>query len=482
MLSGRFGFSGVPALWLNGYCLSLRPMIMQKNFLPYTALLAGLVLVVLLLLYCLPRIEWGGHQLRQVDLLGDVRPLPSVPADSLLPDLPPVRPAFVDSCPEGMTCIEDYGDSTGCGMTGFYRALDEVGWRPVRIAYFGDSFIEGDILTADLRALLQERFGGCGVGYVDITSRVTFFRPTVSHTFSGWESHAWTDSTGFDRQQQGLSGHYFRARRGAYVELCGRSDYASHLDTCSRASFFFAGGEREVQLSVRLNGEKTRRRVFPSSDRLQMAVVEGTMGRVRWTVEQADESAVFYGLCLDDVRGISLDNLSLRGSSGLSIRTIPESTLCAFGELRPYDLIVLQYGLNVATEYGRDYNRYVAGMHTVIERLKRAFPQASVLLVGVGDRDHRDENGRLCTMPGIKNLLRYQQRLAADEKIAFWNLFEAMGGEGSMARLAEAEPSLANRDYAHINFRGGKYLARLLYEALMHGKEQSDKRRAYELE
>ena len=426
---------------------------MQKNYLSHTALLVGLVLSALLLMYFLPLPEVGGHRWRRVDLLSDVRPLPPVLADTLPAVLPPPRSFSVDTCPPGMTCIEDYADSLGHGMETFYRALEETARRPVRIAWFGDSFVEGDILTADLRA----RY----------------------HTFGGWESHSWTDSTGFDRSLQGLSGHYFKARAGAYVELRGRSDYASRLDTCSRASLLFTS-RKPLRLSVRLNGKDVRKCAVVPSDRLQMAVVEGRLGRVRWTVEGADAAATFYGLCLDDVRGIVLDNLSLRGSSGLSIRTIPEATLRAFGEVRPYDLIILQYGLNVATDYGRDYSRYVEGMHTVISRLKAAFPTASILLIGVGDRDYRDEDGRVRTMPGIRHLAAWQQRLAADSGIAFWNLFEAMGGEGSMARLAEAVPPMANRDYAHINFLGGKHLADLLFEALMHGKELSDKRRAYE--
>ena len=205
-------------------------------------------------------------------------------------------------------------------------------------------------------------------------------------------------------------------------------------------------------------------------------VKEASIGSIRCMVEQAD-SAVFYGLAMDDVCGIVVDNFSLRGASGLSIRNIPLKNLSDFNRLRPYDLIVVQYGLNVATDYGRDYSRYIEGMDTVIRRLKSAFPTASLLLIGVGDRDFRDEEGRVRTMPGIKHLVAWQQQLAADNGIAFWNLFEAMGGESSMARLEEAEPPMANHDYAHINFRGGKYLASLLYEALMHGKEQSDKLR-----
>ena len=49
--------------------------------------------------------------------------------------------------------------------------------RPVRIAYFGDSFIEADIFTADLRERFQSEFGGCGVGYVPITSSISAIAP-----------------------------------------------------------------------------------------------------------------------------------------------------------------------------------------------------------------------------------------------------------------------------------------------------------------
>lgn len=181
--------------------------------------------------------------LRRVDILGDVRPVPEVVSepDSLLPPPPKVKPAFVDTCRSGMTCIEDYSDSTLRGMTPFYRALDELAAkpRPVRIAYFGDSFIEADILTADLRAMLQGRYGGCGVGFVTITSPVNGYRPTVRHSFGGWQSHSVTDSVFFDRGKQGVSGHYFIPTPGAYVELGGQRKYASRLDTCERASIFF---------------------------------------------------------------------------------------------------------------------------------------------------------------------------------------------------------------------------------------------------
>lgn len=420
--------------------------------------------------------------MRRVDILGDVRPqrVFEEEPDSLMPPAPKVKPAFVDTCRAGMTCIEDYSDSTLRGMTPFYRALDELKKRPrmVRIAVFGDSFIEADILTADLREMLQKRYGGCGVGFVTITSITNGFRPTVRHSFSGWQSHSIMDSVFFDRSKQGISGHYFVPRPGAQVQLRGQNNYASRLDTCEQASIFFYN-KGEVTLSVRVNREEERRETFPPTGELQEMKVQGRIGSVRWTVESAD-STLFYGLAMDGAQGIVVDNFSLRGSSGLSLRSVPIWMMREFNEQRPYDLIILQYGLNVATERGRNYDRYRDGMTATIAHLKEAFPQAGILLVSVGDRDYKTEDGSLRTMPGIKNLVRYQQNLAADNGIAFWNLFEAMGGEGSMVKLVHAKPSMANYDYTHINFRGGRHLAGLLYETLVYGKEKYDRRRAYE--
>lgn len=462
---------------------------MEKSSLPRVVFLVLLVVCILMLLRFLPGFTVGGHPMRRVDLLSDLRPPSSSPTEEsdldTLPPPPRVRPVFVDTCRAGMTCIEDYSDSTLRGMTSFYRALDALAagrmHRPVRIAYFGDSFIEADILTADLREMLQQRYGGCGVGFVTITSMTNGFRPTVRHNFSGWQSHSVMDSVRFDRSKQGLSGHYFVPSRGASVELRGQTSYASRLDTCRQAGIFFFCSRDTVTLTACINRGTPLTRTFPPSADLQEWVVTGNIGSVRWTVERAD-SALFYGLAMDDTTGIAVDNFSLRGTSGLNLRSVPVWMMREFNEQRPYDLIILQYGLNVATERGKNYDRYIAGMQTTLQQLKAAFPQAAILVVSVGDRDYKTEEGDLRTMPGIKNLVRYQQHLAAEEAVAFWNMFEAMGGEGSMAALVHAKPSMANYDYTHINFRGGRHLAGLLYEALTYGKEQYDRRRAYEAE
>ena len=60
-------------------------------------------------------------------------------------------------------------------------------------------------------------------------------------------------------------------------------------------------------------------------------------------------------------------------------------------------------------------------------------------------------------MKEVKQLVALQQQMAADMKVAFFNFFEAMGGEGSVKTLVER--SYANKDYTHLNYKGGKELA-----------------------
>ena len=218
----------------------------MKNKVAATFIFTLIVVSGLMALYFLPPINIGGTPLRKIDLLSDLRPdVPDVTelmADSDSVFLPPVvKPEFVDSCKSGMTCIEDYSDTDVPSMGAFYEALSKVNslGRPVRIAYFGDSFIEGDIFTGDLRAMLQTEFGGCGVGYVPITSSVAGFRATVHHKFSGWNSHSVTDSIGFKRTLQDVSNHYFIPHHDAWVSLEGTAHYAARLDSCKVSSFYF---------------------------------------------------------------------------------------------------------------------------------------------------------------------------------------------------------------------------------------------------
>jgi hypothetical protein len=67
--------------------------------------------------------------------------------------------------------------------------------KNLRVAYYSDSTIEGDLITAPLRHSFQSVYGGSGVGMVPITSIVAGFRQTIRHSFSkNWESISFMSS------------------------------------------------------------------------------------------------------------------------------------------------------------------------------------------------------------------------------------------------------------------------------------------------
>jgi hypothetical protein len=109
-------------------------------------------------------------------------------------------------------------------------------------------------------------------------------------------------------------------------------------------------------------------------------------------------------------------------------------------------------------------------MVKVINNLKKAFPEASFLLMSVSDRSS-NSRGKFETMNAIPAMRNAQRMIAQETKIAFWDMFEAMGGENSMVRFVMAKPALAAKDYTHLNFKGGKKLAGSLVKSLLYSHE-----------
>ncbi len=452
----------------------------MKNRIFHTFLLTAIVMIMLYALSWLPKMEVFGFETRPVDLLADIRPdenadqevdvANAVTADGLRNYDMPIQ--------GNIQPIEDYswnkanaGLYVGHGMGYFYDSLDKVKTlgRPVRIAYFGDSFIEGDILTQDLRGLLQNRFGGAGVGFVDIESPTANFRVSVRATSKGWNAYSVTDKSGFDAGRQGIAERYFIPRGAAQVQMEGNAAMeAQHQDSWDVTTLYYRA-PHHVIVTGQLNDGDVQSLAIGGSAEVQKVQLTGNAEKTAWTIP--DGSGIFFGISLESSWGISLDNFSMRGNSGMTLAKIPEATLAQFASVRPYDLIVLQFGLNVANSNQVNYADYEREMENVVRKLGAAYPKASILIVGVGDRGER-KGGRIATMRGIKELGRFQQQVAFKTGCSFWNLYQGMGGAGSIAKMADSKPAMANKDYTHINVKGGQFVAQRLFDALMAGYDE----------
>lgn len=317
--------------------------------------------------------------------------------------------------------------------------------------------------------MLQSRFGGSGVGFVDIASPTAGFRISVRTTSKGWASYAVTDKSGFDANRQGINERYFVPRGNGQVTLEGNGAMKTmHQDAWEVTTLYFRAPSRAV-VTGRLDDGADQTFTIGGSSEVQQVQLAGRAEKAFWSVPEG--AGVFFGVGLESRQGITVDNFSMRGNSGMTLSKVPENTLMQFAAVRPYDLIVLQFGLNVANNKQSDYSGYEKEMENVIRKLARAFPKTSILIVGVGDRGER-KNGSIVTMGGIKALGRYQQQMAFKTGCAFWNLYQGMGGSGSIVKMADAKPAMANKDYTHINSKGGQFVAQRLFDALMHGYEE----------
>lgn len=369
-----------------------------------------------------------------------------------------------DSVPEGIVPIEDFSDEDSVRtMDSFYKALAEAKDldHPIRIAYFGDSFIGGDIVSADLRELLQKEYGGQGAGAVDLVQ--LYSRATVVQKSSGLVNHIPTKREDFKLNLQSMNNIYATSDATASATQIGtKTDHGTFTEKWSN-SFLYFRPINGATVKCKIDGMEAKEVYSGKSDKLQMAKVEGETHSVEWSF--TGKGNVIYFAANEGKNGIVLDNFGIVSVQGTHLKTIPQSTLEEFAAVRSYDLIIMQYGLNVASSDNQNnYKQYAKGMKEVIANFHKAWPKASLLLVSVSDRCKKNKNGQPATMKGIKELVLVQRDIAKDSKIAYWDMFSAMGGDGAIGRLA-AEGN-AEKDYIHLKPKGGKIVAKSFYDAI----------------
>ena len=328
--------------------------------------------------------------------------------------------------------------------------------RPIRIAVLGDSFIEGDIFTGALRSALQARYGGSGIGWMPITSETAGFRQTIRHEFKGWKDHNQFHSKG----KYPLPGHYYTGSEGDWA----RYTLPKGSTPCAEATIYYRSTSTTT-LSVTVNGGESSLVELPPSDGLTAhQLASGSISSLRFSLASGASGFICYGVSLDGASGVSLDNFSLRGNSGLLLGSLDTELTRSFAHARPYDLIILQYGLNAIGPKQLDYSGYGKQFGRSLHHLRSLLGRVDYLLLGVSDRGTKSD-GQVITMPAVRAMEQAQLRLAADQGIVFWSTRAAVGRLGGIGKLAER--GWAAKDYTHLSHRGGKELAKQFLDAFL---------------
>ncbi|MEO8403466.1 MAG: hypothetical protein ABI480_02685 [Chitinophagaceae bacterium] len=438
----------------------------NRRVLLFITLSVGIFLLASVAVYFY-KVSW--LPFNRVNLVSDVITTPPEPVKKIkdIKEDTVIAPIIVEEKPkEDFTLYQKPGfitdfstDTNRSALENFAKKLYDLKTgkkRKIRVAYFGDSMIEGDLLTQTLRKLLQQTFGGDGVGFVPITSQVSKFRESAIADYSdGWDEDNFMQ--GKNRKLY-LSGHSFHTSN-AWVQI---RDQTIHDDSAIIEKSLLCG---PVKKSVALTVNNKTISFSPDKPLNRIVMARDYTRRIKLAL--ADNQLPVYGVTFESDSGIFVDNFSFRGITGIEFAKVDSAFLHAIPDDNPYDLIVFQYGVNLMFRPNdQDFHWYSEMMLPVIRKMRNCFPESDFIVVSTTDRAFR-YNGEYKSAIGIDSLIKIQALLAYETNSSFYNQFATMGGPNSIVDWAETKPTKARKDYVHPNPRGAELLANYFYAAII---------------
>lgn len=367
----------------------------------------------------------------------------------------------------------------------FFAALESAPGtpHPVRILHYGDSQIEGDRITAYLRNKLQGLFGGTGPGLVSVVEISPHF--SVEHEASeNWDRYSVMERNGPARKKArfGTMGAMARftpvlpdtvapdtVQHTAWITLRPQRASYARTRTWQRCRLWLGDHRTPLTLTVEADGVQVGTEVIePTTQVLERQWSFATPpGEVKITFSGQDSPNV-YGISLESRNGVVMDNLAMRGASGLELRATDQGILRTMTASLDPGLVILQYGGNVlpymkSVEQAQDYGRAIGAD---INRIKRMIPGAAVLVIGPSDMSIK-EGDLYVTRPFLEDVRDAMKASTLAAGGVFWDMYDAMGGRNSMVSWVEADPPLAAEDYTHFSPLGARKIAELFHEALL---------------
>lgn len=362
-------------------------------------------------------------------------------------------------------------DTSGRALLGFFRSLERTRTKSAgaltRIVHFGDSIVASDYVSGTLRRRFQERFGDGGHGFTLIANAwpAYFHNDIERYATAGWKVSRVVGPLA-DDGFYGLGCVSFRAEKN----VLARFSTAKKGDFGTRASRFVVSYLEEPEagsFQISVDGE-VRALVDTKAEQKRSAFYELRVPDGPHTFEIFTKRGVsrLFGAILErDGPGVVLDAIGIQGARIRFLDKQDDAHWKEQLEKRRPDLLIYEFGANESAD-GLLYPMadYFRTMKDVLEQGRKAVPDAGCLVVGAMDR--ASKKGEQLKSLGIIPLLVAEQRRAASEVgCAFFDTFQAMGGEGSMPSWVRR--GLAQADFTHPSAEGSDAIGTWIFRALM---------------
>ena len=362
---------------------------------------------------------------------------------------------------------EAEGDSDA--LSAFRQGLEEVDRRTVRVVHYGDSQIEEDRMTQTLRRHLQALYGGGGVGMLPLhqtiptrtikqTLTINDIRQTSQqgprrHLVYGPRAQRREDGMYGPMGQVAIIGDTALQRQDSavlHVESMGKKPYT---ETYFNRLRLWAKGDFRCYLNEQ---------PIPDSDRTSIVLADSTTSCDLALVGFGE----VYAVSLETEKGVIVDNIPMRGCIGTIFTDIDSTQLAAFYRETNTRLIIMQFGGNAIpfNEQPSTIAGTVQSLRKQVRYLRQCAPEASIIFVGPGDMLTLID-GEATTYPLLPYMDRLLRKMAAEEHIAYFSLYEMMGGKESMLRWQKN--GWAGSDGVHFTRRGAEIAGEKLSEYIL---------------
>ncbi|MFM6946943.1 MAG: GDSL-type esterase/lipase family protein [Flavobacteriales bacterium] len=359
----------------------------------------------------------------------------------------------------------------------FFEALDGATAQKISIFHYGDSQIEGDRMTGYIRQRLQQQFGGVGPGFIPAYNvyQTQSFKQRVSPNFKRYTAF-WPPKMGSRKYGALLSAATFsldssksqqQVPTEAWIELEPSASAFSRARTYSQVKFYYNSCFKPCAVKVYENNKLIHEDslIADGGAHLLPLSFDHTPSKLKYVFSSL-KSPIFSGFSLEGDLGVQVNNVAMRGSSG---HDLSSSDAQLFGQMHRQantKLIILQFGGNSVHTFkdSSGVRYYVGSLKNRIQYLQKMVPGAAIVLIGPSDMSRLNE-GVFESYPLLPYTVERMRKMCAEQGVAFWDLYGAMGGLNSMPAWVAA--GLAGKDYIHFSPRGASIASQHFYEALM---------------
>ena len=341
----------------------------------------------------------------------------------------------------------------------------------VRVAHYGDSQIEMDRISSQLRQGLQERFGGKGTGMFPAVSNVPSASVIRSATGSFVQYTMYGDSTTMraPHNRYGVMAQvvHVQGNGTVYVQASRNRSDGELVKSFSSISVLY--GRASAGFSAKVVSDTLRPAPVMKTSADGTTLATWFFPReVKKASVSFSGSAEIYGISTDGGYGVAVDNIPLRGCSGTIFTRISPGLMASSYELDDTRLIILQFGGNYMPVVNSPANitAYTELIAQQIKYFQEVAPQARILFIGPSDMG-KSVGGKVVTWPMLPELVDSLKATVLENGAAYWDLYRMMGGENSMVRWVKHSPSYAGPDYIHFTTAGAAVVGETLSRSFL---------------